>query len=94
MYHRQGEGHPICPVMLQDARLATEFADEMLQKGIYVIGFSFPVVPKGMLSTFIDKGGAMSGEVGWGLDLFIPFPAPVKPSYHDRGFAMQSLGVQ
>ena len=35
--------------MLQDARLAGEFADEMLQKGIYVIGFSFPVVPKGRL---------------------------------------------
>ena len=34
--------------MLEDARLATEFADEMLQKGIYVIGFSFPVVPKGV----------------------------------------------
>lgn len=39
--------HPICPVMLGDARLATEFADEMLKEGIYVIGFSFPVVPKG-----------------------------------------------
>ena len=33
--------------MLEDARLATEFADNMLEKGIYVIGFSFPVVPKG-----------------------------------------------
>lgn len=33
--------------MLGDARLATEIADEMLQKGIYVIGFSYPVVPKG-----------------------------------------------
>ena len=30
-----------------DARLASQFADEMLQRGIYVIGFSFPVVPKG-----------------------------------------------
>lgn len=33
--------------MLGDARLASEFADEMLDKGIYVIGFSYPVVPKG-----------------------------------------------
>lgn len=33
--------------MLGDARLATEFADEMLEKGIYVIGFSYPVVPQG-----------------------------------------------
>ena len=33
--------------MLGDARVAAEFADEMLEKGIYVIGFSFPVVPQG-----------------------------------------------
>lgn len=33
--------------MLDDARLASEFADEMLEKGIYVIGFSYPVVPRG-----------------------------------------------
>jgi glycine C-acetyltransferase len=37
----------IVPVMLYDAKLASEFADEMLAEGIYVIGFSFPVVPKG-----------------------------------------------
>lgn len=42
-----GMDHPICPVMLGDAKLASEFADEMLDRGIYVIGFSFPVVPKG-----------------------------------------------
>jgi len=40
------DDHPIVPVMLYDARLATTFADEMLKNGIYVIGFSFPVVPK------------------------------------------------
>ena len=39
--------HPICPVMLGDARLAAEFADEMLKRGVYVVGFSYPVVPKG-----------------------------------------------
>ncbi len=39
--------HPIIPVMLGDASLAKKFADEMLAEGIYVIGFSFPVVPKG-----------------------------------------------
>ncbi len=37
----------IVPVMLYDAKLASDFADEMLVEGIYVIGFSFPVVPKG-----------------------------------------------
>ncbi|CAF0751716.1 unnamed protein product [Rotaria sp. Silwood1] len=41
-----GDNHPICPVMLGDARLASQFADEMLKRGIYVIGFSYPVVPK------------------------------------------------
>lgn len=39
--------HPIIPVMLGDARLATEMADRLLQRGIYVIGFSYPVVPQG-----------------------------------------------
>lgn len=39
--------HPIIPVMLYDAALAGKFADEMLKRGVYVIGFSFPVVPKG-----------------------------------------------
>lgn len=39
--------HPIIPVMLGDALLAKKFADEMLKEGIYVVGFSFPVVPKG-----------------------------------------------
>ena len=39
--------HPIVPVMLSDAALAAQFADAMLQKGVYVIGFSYPVVPQG-----------------------------------------------
>jgi glycine C-acetyltransferase len=39
--------HPIIPVMLGDAKLATEMADRLLERGIYVIGFSYPVVPKG-----------------------------------------------
>lgn len=39
--------HPIVPVMLYDAVLSAQFADKLLQEGIYVIGFFFPVVPKG-----------------------------------------------
>jgi glycine C-acetyltransferase len=39
--------HPIIPVMLGDAALATRMADALLNEGVYVIGFSFPVVPKG-----------------------------------------------
>jgi glycine C-acetyltransferase len=42
-----GKGHPIIPVMLGDAKLASKMADRMLEEGIYVVGFSFPVVPKG-----------------------------------------------
>jgi glycine C-acetyltransferase len=38
--------HPIVPVMLYDARLASNMSDKLLDEGIYVIGFSFPVVPK------------------------------------------------
>ncbi|HEY5643087.1 MAG TPA: glycine C-acetyltransferase [Woeseiaceae bacterium] len=39
--------HPIIPVMLGDAKLASTMADKLLERGIYVVGFSFPVVPKG-----------------------------------------------
>ncbi|MDR6733919.1 glycine C-acetyltransferase [Sphingobacterium sp. 2149] len=39
--------HPIVPVMLYDAKLAQEFASKMLEEGIYVIGFYYPVVPQG-----------------------------------------------
>lgn len=39
--------HPIVPVMLYDAKVAGEFASRMLEKGVYVVGFSYPVVPQG-----------------------------------------------
>ena len=39
--------HPIVPVMLYDAPLSQKFADRLLEEGIYVIGFYYPVVPKG-----------------------------------------------
>ncbi|KAA3649341.1 MAG: glycine C-acetyltransferase [Proteobacteria bacterium] len=42
-----GDNHPIVPIMLGDARLASEMADRLLELGVYCIGFSFPVVPKG-----------------------------------------------
>jgi glycine C-acetyltransferase len=70
-----GAGHPIIPVMLGDAALAQEMAAKMLERGIYVIGFSFPVVPKGQArirtqmsaahSTLdIDRAVEAFGEVG------------------------------
>jgi glycine C-acetyltransferase len=39
--------HPIVPIMLHDERLAVEMARRLLGEGVYVVGFSFPVVPKG-----------------------------------------------
>ncbi|GAB5508127.1 MAG: glycine C-acetyltransferase [Rhizobiaceae bacterium] len=42
-----GAGHPIIPVMVGDAALAQKMAEKLLERGVYVIGFSFPVVPKG-----------------------------------------------
>jgi len=67
--------HPIIPVMLGDAALAKKFADEMLKEGIYVVGFSFPVVPKGQARirtqmsaahdfSHIDKAVAAFEKVG------------------------------
>lgn len=40
--------HPIVPIMLYDARVAAEMASRMLEKGVYVIGFFYPIVPKGL----------------------------------------------
>ncbi|XP_050352826.1 2-amino-3-ketobutyrate coenzyme A ligase, mitochondrial [Nymphalis io] len=42
-----GDDHPICPVMVGDAALASDLAAGMLERGVYVVAFSFPVVPKG-----------------------------------------------
>ncbi|WAR03161.1 KBL-like protein [Mya arenaria] len=54
--------HPICPVMLGDAKLASAFADEMLERGIYVIGFSYPVVPKGKARIRVQISAAHTEE--------------------------------
>ncbi len=57
-----GAGHAIVPVMLGDARLASEMADALLEKGIYVIGFSFPVVPRGQARIRVQLSAAHSFE--------------------------------
>jgi glycine C-acetyltransferase len=54
--------HPITPVMLGDARLAAEMAQQLLAHGIYVIGFSFPVVPKGQARIRVQISAAHSFE--------------------------------
>src|SRR5438046_7504224 len=54
--------HPIVPIMLGDAALATKVADAMLKKGVYVIGFSYPVVPKGKARIRTQISAAHSEE--------------------------------
>ena len=53
---------PILPVMLGDAALATNMADALLKKGIYVIGFSYPVVPQGQARIRIQVSAAHTTE--------------------------------
>ena len=54
--------HPIAPIMLGDASLASRFADAMLARGVYVIGFSYPVVPKGKARIRTQISAAHSRE--------------------------------
>ena len=54
--------HPIIPVMLGDARLASEMADRLLQRGVYVVGFSFPVVPKGQARIRTQMSAGLTRE--------------------------------
>ncbi len=54
--------HAICPIMLGDAKLAVDFAAKLLDEGIYVIGFSFPVVPKGAARIRVQLSAAHSAE--------------------------------
>ncbi len=68
----RGIDHPIAPVMLGDAKLASDFADAMLGEGIYVIGFSYPVVPKGLARIRVQLSAAHSTEdVQACIDAFI-----------------------
>jgi glycine C-acetyltransferase len=70
--------HPIVPIMLGEAKLAGAMADALLERGIYVIGFSYPVVPKGQArirvqlsaghtDAHIDQAVAAFTEVGKAL---------------------------
>ncbi|WP_100644088.1 glycine C-acetyltransferase [Alteromonas facilis] len=68
----EGKDHAIVPVMLGDAKLASEMADRLLEKGIYVIGFSYPVVPKGQarIRTQMSAGHSLE-HVDKAVDAFI-----------------------
>jgi glycine C-acetyltransferase len=64
--------HPIIPVMLGDALLAQEMAARMLDKGIYVVGFSYPVVPKGQARIRTQMSAAHTREhLDRAIDAFI-----------------------
>ncbi len=54
--------HPIVPIMLYDSVLAAKFADALLQEGVYVIGFFFPVVPKGQARIRVQISAAHEQE--------------------------------
>ena len=67
-----GQDHAIIPVMLGDAKLASSMADKLLQRGIYVVGFSFPVVPQGQARIRTQMSAAHSLEqVDTVVDAFI-----------------------
>jgi len=54
--------HPIVPIMLGDAKLAQDVARDLLEQGIYVIGFSYPVVPKGKARIRVQISAAHTKE--------------------------------
>ena len=67
-----GADHAIIPIMLGDAKVAAEFAERSLEKGIYVVGFSFPVVPKGQARIRTQMSAAHNREeLDKAIDAFI-----------------------
>ncbi len=63
--------HPIVPIMLGDAALATRMADALLERGIYVIGFSYPVVPRGKARIRVQVSAAHTEEdLEFAMDAF------------------------
>ncbi len=63
--------HPICPIMLGDAALAARMADAMLQYGVYVVGFSYPVVPQGKARIRVQISAAHTPEdIQFAMDAF------------------------
>jgi glycine C-acetyltransferase len=67
-----GAGHPIIPVMLGDARVASEMADRLLAEGIYVIAFSFPVVPQGKARIRTQMSAAHSdSDIDQAIEAFV-----------------------
>jgi glycine C-acetyltransferase len=71
--------HPIVPVMVGDAAKAARMAEYLLQKGIYVIGFSYPVVPMGKARIRTQVSAAhTTDQLGWAAEMFAEAAAKVE----------------
>ncbi|HJT34216.1 MAG TPA: glycine C-acetyltransferase, partial [Pirellulales bacterium] len=71
--------HPIVPIMLGDAALAGQMADALLARGIYVVGFSYPVVPQGKARIRVQLSAAHShGDLRQALDAFAEVKADLE----------------
>ena len=71
--------HPIVPVMLYDAKLAQNIASDLLDEGIYVIGFSFPVVPKGQARIRVQISAAHTEkEIDRAIESFVKVSSSYK----------------
>jgi glycine C-acetyltransferase len=63
--------HPICPIMLGDAVLAARMAEAMLARGVYVVGFSYPVVPQGKARIRVQVSAAhTAADLQFAMDAF------------------------
>ena len=71
--------HPIIPVMMYDSRVAQDFASRMLGRGVYVVGFSYPVVPEGKARIRTQVSAAHStGDLDFALRCFVKVRADMR----------------
>ena len=71
-FNLAGAGHPIIPVMLADAKVATEFSKRLLQHGVLAVGFSFPVVPQGKARIRTQMSAAHTrDQLQFAVDAFV-----------------------
>ncbi len=67
----KGDIHPIVPIMIYDDKIASEMADYMYENGVYVVGFSYPVVPKGMARIRVQISSSHTkDQMDKAIDLF------------------------
>jgi len=67
----KGDIHPIVPIMIYDDKIASEMADYMYENGVYVVGFSYPVVPKGLARIRVQISSSHTkDQMDKAIDLF------------------------